>query len=96
MADIGDDKQQILDKMADQNKSSGETSLPTNSRAVDDRDRHGKDRKRGNNGRREFGKGKGRGGNNHGSHGSRQSKAEKGRGEWRYVSEKPYVRLPTN
>ncbi|KAL5351339.1 tRNA pseudouridine synthase 1 [Pseudogymnoascus australis] len=77
MTDIGDDKQQILDKMADQNKSTGEASLPTNSKPVDDRDRHGKDRKRGNNGGREFGRGKGRGGNNHGSHGSRQPKTEK-------------------
>ncbi|ELR04878.1 tRNA pseudouridine synthase 1 [Pseudogymnoascus destructans] len=65
--------------MADQNKPSGDAPVTTNSRPVDDRDRHGKYRNRGNNGGREFGKGRGRGGNNHGS---RQPKAEKGRGEW--------------
>ncbi|KFY28915.1 hypothetical protein V493_02667 [Pseudogymnoascus sp. VKM F-4281 (FW-2241)] len=65
--------------MVDQNKTSGDGSAATNSRPVDDRDRPGKDRNRGNNGGREFGKGRGRGGNNHGS---RQPKTEKGRGEW--------------
>lgn len=87
MADIGDDNLQILGKMADQNKLSGDAPIATNSKPVDDRDRHGKDRKRGNNGGRERGRGRG-GGNNHGA---RQPKTEKGRGEWRFVSEKPYV-----
>lgn len=88
MAAIGNVKHQIPGKMVDQNKTSGDGSAATNSRPVDDRDRPGKDRNRGNNGGREFGKGRGRGGNNHGS---RQPKTEKGRGEWRFVSEKPYV-----
>lgn len=74
--------------MADQNKTSGDAPVATSSRPVDDRDRPRKDRKRGNNGGQEFGKGRGRGGNNHGS---RQPKTERGRGEWRFVLEKPYV-----
>lgn len=89
MVAIDNDKHQILGKMADQNKSSGDAPVTTNSRPVDDRDRHSKDRKRGNNGGREFGKGRGRGGNNQGSRQPRTT--EKGRGEWRFVSEKPYV-----
>ncbi|OBT79777.1 hypothetical protein VF21_01514 [Pseudogymnoascus sp. 05NY08] len=68
--------------MADQNKSSGDAPVATNSRPIDDRDRHGKDRKRGNDGGREFGKGRGRGGRGGNNHGSRQPKTEKGRGEW--------------
>lgn len=77
--------------MADQNKSSGDAPVATNSRPIDDRDRHGKDRKRGNDGGRESGKGRGRGGRGGNNHGSRQPKTEKGRGEWRFVYEKPYV-----
>lgn len=88
MTDVGDDKHQIPGKMADQNKSSGDAPVATNSRPVDDRDRNNNDRKRGGRGGREGGRGRGRGGNNHGA---RQSKTEKGRGEWRFVSEESYV-----
>lgn len=82
MVDVDNDNHQKLGKMVDQNKSSGDAP-------VDDRDRNSKERKRGNNGGREFGKGRGRGGNNQGSRQPRTT--EKGRGEWRFVSEKPYV-----
>ncbi|KFY41155.1 hypothetical protein V494_03163 [Pseudogymnoascus sp. VKM F-4513 (FW-928)] len=61
--------------MADQNKSSGDAPVATNSRPVDDRDRPGNNKKPGHDNT----KGRGRQGNNHGS---RQPRAEKGRADW--------------
>lgn len=99
--DIGDDaNHQTHDKMADNNNTSNEgrvatpssnnadASFTTDSKRGNDGDQGGRDKKRGRGNGRESGRGRGRGGSNHGARGSR---AEKGRGEWRFVFEKPYI-----